>query len=358
MSDGGSGTVRSLRFRGPGVVEPVTSVPAGLGAEDVRIAPSAVGVCGTDAHIVAGSFPAEVGVVLGHEVCGRVIERGSTVGDLPGAPEVGDLVTVEPHRYCTACRYCRAGQEHLCAGKRGYGVRLDGGMTDQMVVPARIAYRLPERTVPWVGAMCEPVSCAIHGMDRLRVVSGEALLIYGCGPAGAILVALARLLGANPVVVMEPNPARRDLAHSMGADLTFDAADPDADAEARAVTGGDGFAAVIDAVGSASVLERAVSMAARGGRVLEFGVAAPDDTAAVRPHELFSRELTLLGSVINPYTHQRAVSVLPRLGLERLTPAFFELSEFENALRGQREGVADKVFVAPRGVDVARGVTR
>lgn len=349
MPDNAHTRVRSLRYRHPGVVEPVTSAPARLGPDDVRIAPSAVGLCGTDAHIVAGTFPAEDGVVLGHEVCGRVIERGAAVR----APEVGDLVSVEPHDYCTECRYCRAGQEHLCVGKRGYGVRLDGGMADQVVVPARIAYTLPEGTMPWVGALCEPVSCCIHGMDRLRVVSGEALLIYGCGPAGAIIVALARLLGANPIVAMDPNPARRALAHTMGADLTLDAGDSGAEADAWAATGGAGFPAVVDAVGSASVLEHAVSMAARGGRILEFGVAGPEETAAVRPYDLFSRELTLLGSVINPYTFQRAVGLLPRLGLDRLTPAFYEIPQFEQALRGHREGVADKVFIAPQGVDLA-----
>jgi threonine dehydrogenase-like Zn-dependent dehydrogenase len=89
--------------------------------------------------------------------------------------------------------------------------------------------------------------------------------------------------------------------------------------------------------------------------VLEFGVAAPDDVAAVRPHDLFSRELTLLGSVINPWTHQRAVALLPRLGLDRLTTAFYGLDQFDEALAAQRRGDVDKVFVAPAGEAAARG---
>jgi 2-desacetyl-2-hydroxyethyl bacteriochlorophyllide A dehydrogenase len=337
--------VRSLRFHGPGNVRIETAAPAALAPDEVRIAPLAVGVCGTDAHILAGTFDAEPGVVLGHEVCGRVVERGAQVRE----PDVGDLVTVEPHWYCTACTYCRAGKEHLCLTKRGYGVRLSGGMTELMVVPARIAYKLPEETTPWVGALTEPVSCCIHALDRLAVVSGEALLIYGCGPAGAILVALARLLGASPVVVVDPQPRRRDLATRMGADVVLDPADPNAEQLARSSTGGEGFPAVIDAVGSAKVLERALAIAARGGRVLEFGAAPPSDTLKLSPHDLFTRELTILGSVINPYTHQRAVSLLPRLGLEQMTTELFGLTQFDEALRAQRSGVVDKVFIAPYG---------
>lgn len=337
--------VTSLRFRSPGAYEVVEHSPPHLGRTDVRLAPLAVGVCGTDAHIVSGHFAAEDGVVLGHEVCGRVVQRGADVTGL----DVDDLVTVEPHRYCTSCHFCRAGQEHLCAGKKGYGVRLDGGMTDDMVVPARIAYRLPPDTSPWIGALSEPVACCIHGMDRLGVTSGEPLLIHGCGPAGAILVALGRLLGAFPIAVMDPQPGRRELALRMGADLALDPHQDGCVEAALAATGGIGFPAVIDAVGAAAILETSISMASRGGRILMFGVADPAEVAALRPHELFSRELTLLGSVINPYTHQRAVALLPRLCLDRLRPAFFDLGEFAAALDEQRAGAADKVFITPHG---------
>jgi threonine dehydrogenase-like Zn-dependent dehydrogenase len=344
---------RSLRFAGAADVRLTTAVEQPLAPHEVRLRPLAVGVCGTDAHIVGGSFPAEPGVVLGHEVCGRVVEVGAGVG--PTAPRVGDLVTVEPHRYCTACTWCRAGQEHLCSAKRGYGVRLDGGMAESMVVPARIAYVLPPDTVPWVGALCEPVACCVHAMDRLAVVAGEPLLVLGSGPAGAILIAIGRLLGATPVVAADTREARRGLAQRMGADVVYDPRDPEQERRALDLTGGEGYPAVVDAVGSSAVLERAIAMARRGGRVLEFGVAAPDDVAAVRPHDLFSRELTLLGSVINPWTHQRAVALLPRLGLDRLTTAFFGLDEFDDALAAQRSGEVDKVFVAPAGEAAARG---
>ncbi|WP_428965780.1 zinc-binding dehydrogenase [Micromonospora fluostatini] len=347
-----AGTVPAVRFHGPADVR-LEEVPARDPLpHEVALAPLAVGVCGTDGHIVAGDFPAARPVVLGHEVCGRVTAMGSAVDGLA----VGDLVTVEPHHYCTGCVYCRLGQEHLCDHRRGYGVRLDGGMTRRQIVPGRIAYRLPAGTVPWIGALTEPLACCVHGMDRLAPVSGLPLLVYGAGPAGAMMVALARAAGLAPVVAMDPRPQRRDLALAMGAHAVFDPTDPTAEATARALTGGHGFPYVIDAVGSGRVLRAAVDLASRGGRILVFGVAHPDDEVPIRPNEIFSRELSIVGALINPYTHHRAVGLLPTLPLDRLTPAFFGLDALPAALAEQRSGTADKVFLAPYGVDLATGV--
>lgn len=281
-------------------------------------------------------------MVLGHEVCGRVATAGENLG-------VGDLVTVEPHRYCTECFYCRAGQEHLCERKAGYGVRLDGGLATAMLVPERIAYRLPQHTDPTIGALTEPIACCLHGMDVLRPNSGESLLVHGCGPAGAILIGLARLHGADPVVVLEPNARRRKLALEFGADLALDPTDPATKAALVAATGGVGFRAIIDAVGRGDLLEESVDLAARGARILVFGVAAPSDQAVVSPRMLYDKELTLLSSVINPYTHQRAVQLLDRLPLQKLTSAVFPLEQLESAFEAQRSGAIDKVFVRPNG---------
>ncbi|MEU2611026.1 alcohol dehydrogenase catalytic domain-containing protein [Micromonospora sp. NPDC007271] len=342
-------TVPAVRCHGPGDVR-VEHLPVRRpGPAEVALAPLAVGVCGTDGHIVGGSFPAARPVVLGHEICARVVETGADVDAL--AP--GDLVTVEPHDYCTACAYCRLGQEHLCDGKRGYGVRLDGGMTERMVVPARIAYRLPPGTPPWIGALTEPLACCLHGMDQLAPRSGLPVLIYGAGPAGAMMVALSRTRGLGPIVVLDPRPDRRELALRMGADAAFDPGDEASGPAARALTDGLGFPHVIDAVGSARVLESALTMASRGGRILVFGVARPEDEARVRPNEVFARELTIVGAVINPYTHHRAVGMLPALGLDRLRPAFFPLDKVPDALDAQHVGQTDKVFIAPHGVAAA-----
>lgn len=339
-------TINAVRWHPARGIRLEQEAPRELVDGEAAIEPLAVGLCGTDLHILDGSFAAEPGVVLGHEICGRVIEvKGGAGRIVPG-----DLVTVEPHRYCTECFYCRAGDEHLCDERKGYGVRLDGGLTERMVAPQRVLFRLPADMDPLIGALTEPVACCLHAMDMLAARSGESILIQGCGPAGAILVSLARLSGLVPIVVAEPRPDRRDLALRMGADAVYDPTVEGWQSEALGLTHGTGFRNVVDAVGKARLLELAVVLAARGGRILVFGVAEPGETARIEPRELFAKELTLLSSLINPYTHQRAVELLPRLGLDRLRNAVFPLGEVAAAFETQRASELDKVYVRPCAV--------
>lgn len=312
-------------------------------AGEVLLAPAAVGVCGTDTHILDGHYPARPPVTLGHEVGARVIELGRGVTGL----SVGDLVTVEPHKYCGVCPYCRLGMEHMCVNKQTYGVYLDGGMAERMVVPARVAYRLPPHITPTAAALTEPLACCVHGMDRLAPRSGLPLLVMGAGPAGAILIALARLSGLHPIVAADTRAGRRDLAARMGADIVLDPAEEDFDAHAQEATDGLGFPYLTDTVGSPAVVETCVRLASRGATILVFGVAAPEAQARVRPNEIYTKELTLLGTASNPFTHLRATGLLTRLPLHELHVATYPLDKAREAIEAARQGAVDKVQIIP-----------
>lgn len=336
-------SVKAIRFEGPGRLRLADLPMPDPGPLDVRVAPLAVGICGTDAHIVDGSFPAVAGVILGHEVAGRVTALGRDVTDL----HEGDLVTVEPHLYCGKCRYCRLGHEHLCPDKRAFGVHLDGGMAEAMVVPARLAYRLPPGTDPNLGCLTEPLACAIHAIDRLEPRSGLPALVIGAGPAGLLLVALAHAAGL-PVTVVEPDAVRRDAARGMGAAQALDPAEPTWQADALALTDGAGFDYVIEASGRPQGLETGLALAARRGRILVYGVARPDGVAAVSPYLVYARELTILGTALNPFTHLRAVAMLGQLSLGVIQPGVFPLAAYEAAFQAQAERQFLKVVIAPQ----------
>ena len=330
-----------LRAIGDLGIEDLPSPAPGVG--EVLLEPLAVGICGTDAHIFDGHYPSHPPVILGHETAARVIERGSGVR----AVEVGDLVTVEPHRYCGSCAYCRLGKEHLCVDKRAFGVSLPGGMAELMVVPAANAFRVPETIAPSIAALTEPLSCCVHGMDQLQAQSGLPLLLFGCGPAGSILIALARLAGLGPIVAVDTRPERRDLAERMGADFTLDYHAENFEDAAREVTGGLGFPYLVDAVGSASVLETCLRMAGRGARLLVFGVAPPNAIARISPNEIYTKELAIVGTAVNPHTYSRAIGLLERLDLGRLNVAQYPLTEVSDALEISRVGTVHKVQVIP-----------
>jgi L-iditol 2-dehydrogenase len=309
---------------------------------ELRLRPLAAGVCGTDTHILEGEFPATVPVVLGHEVAGIVEAVGQ---DVKGVSE-GDLVSIQPNTYCRVCRYCRSGREHLCTDLRAYGVHLNGGFSQSMVVPAHVAYRLPRGFDARIGCLAEPLACCIHGMDRLNSRSGATVLVIGAGLIGAMLTRLSRLAGAGLIVVSEMQEARRATALRFGAES---AVDPRQGSEPLLeATHGHGFDCVIDAVGSTATFEQAVNCAARGGTILPFGVAAVSATASIRPFEIYARELTIVGSFINPYTHERAVDLLPQMGLEKLSINAFPLEQFKGAFAAQLDGTAGKIEILPQ----------
>jgi 2-desacetyl-2-hydroxyethyl bacteriochlorophyllide A dehydrogenase len=314
------------------------------GPGEVRIRPLAVGVCGTDAHILHGEFPAPTPVVLGHEVSALVEAVGTEVRGF----HEGDFVTVQPNTFCGVCRFCRTGREHLCPELRGYGVHANGGFAEAEIVPSKIVYHLPATLEPRVGCLAEPLSCCIHGMDKLGMQSGSTVLVLGAGMIGLILTRLARLAGAGLIVSSEPDALRRQDALAFGADCAVDPQDPNWKTALMDTTGGLGFDAVIDAVGSSRTFEQGVALAARGGTVLVFGVAPMNATASVRPYDIFSREITVVGALINPFTHERSVHLLPQMGLERLRIAAFPLAEFKQAFEVQAAGTATKVEILPQ----------
>ncbi len=335
--------MRAVVYRGSGHIGTEDVPDLSPGPDEVVVAPLAVGVCGTDSHIVHGHFPARPPVILGHEICGTVQQVGEAVRTLA----VGDLVTVEPHIYCGVCFNCQTGTQHMCPDRKAPGVHLDGGMAEQVKVPEKLAFKLPSGTDPFHGALTEPIACCIHGIDRAGVRSGLPAIVFGCGPAGAIMVALAKAAGAYPVVAVDGRPHRRDLALRFGADAVLDPAQADFRDAALSYTDGVGYPVAIDAVGSSSVVETAVDLACRGGNILLFGVANPDDVAKIRPNEIYARELSLLGTALNPDTHRRAIGMLNRLPLHELRSAAYSLEQIDEALAAQQAGAVDKVFIVP-----------
>ncbi len=324
-------------------VQDVRTPTPGFG--EVLLNPLAVGICGTDIHIIEGDYTSRPPVTLGHEVCARIVGLGEGVTALA----IGDLITVEPHIYCGTCVYCQTGQLHMCPNRQAPGVHVDGGMAEFLVVPQTIAYKLEPSTPPQIGSMTEPLACAVHGMDRLQPKSGRAVAIFGAGPAGAILISLAKKAGLTPIVAVEMRPRRRDLATRMGADFALDPTADDFRSRMSDLTDGDGFPYVIDAVGSSRVLEQAIGIASRGANILVFGVARPDDRLSVSPNEIYAKELSLLGTALNPFTHRRAANLVNHLGLENFDFGYFTMDQIEEALQSQRDGAFDKVFILPNG---------
>ena len=185
------------------------------GDGDVVIRVAATGVCGTDRHIFNGAYSVAYPATLGHEYSGEVVMVGNGVQSLA----VGDRVTVDPNVVDDECYFCRRGVDHLCSALSPLGVARPGGFAEFSALPARYAYRVPDSLTWQEAAQVEPLACCVHGVDQAGITTGDLVAISGAGPIGCLLIQLVRMQGASAIVVIEPNPARREHALAAGANV-------------------------------------------------------------------------------------------------------------------------------------------
>lgn len=319
-----------------------------LGPHDVLVEVRACGVCGTDVHIYhgeKGSADVTPPVVLGHEFSGRVLQVGSEVDVV--AP--GDHVTLDPNIYCGLCRPCRMGKKQCCEHLFALGVNVNGGFAEVALCPDTQCYPVSKDLSFEAAAMAEPLACAIHGIDRAEVRSGENVLVVGGGTLGQMMCQLAQAAGAATVILSEPVKLRRDVALELGADYAIDPVHEDLLAEVREICGCDGADVVIECVGNARAVRQAIDAAGSCGRVVLFSVPQVDATVELPLFDVYAKELSIFGSRINPDTHQRAVNLLDAglVDVSKLITHRFGIDELEEAILAQEGPESIKVVVTP-----------
>ena len=314
-------------------------------ADEVLIRIDSATICGTDQHIIEGKFWAKPPVVLGHEFSGYVERVGSAVRIC----EPGNLVSVEPHVYCGCCKPCRLGKPHLCLDRLAWGINLNGGFEQYATVRMDTVYRVPEGITAEEAALGEITGCCMHGIERVGIELGDTVVILGGGAAGLILARLAELRGAARIIVSEPNAARRDQIRAFGSWQFVDPLNENLAAIVAGATGDLGADVVIEAAGRPETAEQAVELVCHGGRVLFFGVAAPGQRASIEPNRIFAREITIVGSIRNPFTHHQVMEILPRLRLKNIVTHRFPLEEIGEAFAVAHRGDGLKICIKPNG---------
>ena len=302
----------------------------GPAAGEVLLTVDAVGLCGTDLHIVDGSFPVAYPLIQGHEV-------SALVAALPegydGPLAVGERVAVEPVTSCGRCYACRRGAPNACVALSAIGVQRPGGLQEQLLVPASACY--PVGGLPAVtAALCEPLSIALHAVGRAEVQAGEQVLVLGAGPIGLAALIAAVDRGAE-VMTVDLHEARLELAAELGAAVTVRGTD-DVAAAAQRWTGGDGPGVVIEATGVPRVAATAFDLVAPSGRIALIGVSEEQLSVSLRLFTL--KELTVVGSR-SCARFGDAVALASRAApkLARLVTHEFALEDAPEAFRQARE---------------------
>ena len=308
-------------------------------AGEAMIKVEACGICGTDIHVLHGEFaPTRYPIVPGHEFCGEVVAVAKDVRNV----KVGDFVAVDPSLFCGHCRQCRAGRFNLCENWNATGVGSANGASAEFVaVPAANAFQLPPDMPRHWGALVEPLSCAVHGLDQVDLQVADNYLIYGAGTMGLLLAQLAKNSGASHLDMVERNPRRHDLAKRLAADRIAASADE--------LDRPQGWDVVIDATGVVQAIEDGLKRVARGGTFLMFGVANADATASFSPFKVYNDEIKIIGSMAVLHSFERALTLLAKgvIDCEAMITSRFKLDEYSKAIDTFLAGSGLKIQVSP-----------
>jgi (R,R)-butanediol dehydrogenase/meso-butanediol dehydrogenase/diacetyl reductase len=313
-----------------------------VGPEDVKIKVAYTSICGSDPHIVDGTLPvSNPPRIMGHEVSGTIVELGAKA-KVRGL-KVGDRVTGNPVRYCGTCDYCRAGQEHFC-------LRLPvlfppGTMAEYVVWNEQQVFKLPDEVSMEEGCLTEPVSVCMRGIDLGNIKPGSSVAILGAGGIGQILLQLALKAGASRVLVADPIESKRKLAEEMGADYTIDPLREELWATAMKITRYRGFDTVYEASGALASAKSAIDIVGKCGTMVYFAVYPMNFELAIKPFDLYARELTVRGVFMSPYLFPRAVAVLPKLKLRPLISKVLPLDQVVQAFEEHKTAQNIKILV-------------
>jgi (R,R)-butanediol dehydrogenase/meso-butanediol dehydrogenase/diacetyl reductase len=249
------------------------------GRGEVVLKVHACGICGSDLHAVQFGFGMPPDSVMGHEFCGEIVELGPQVGGYA----IGDRVTSLPYIGCNTCEPCVAGKGMHCEDIRGLGLgQLPGAYAEYVMCGAKSLFKLPDNVDSRLGALVEPLSVGLHGVNRSGLGPGAACVVMGGGPIGLATLLWCKAKGAATVIVSELAPGRSELARRLGATEVVNPTIKDPAERIREITGR-GPDLVFECIGVKSTLESAISMVATLGRVVVLGVCMePDEITPVR----------------------------------------------------------------------------
>jgi len=318
---------------------PVPEVAPG----ELLVRVQASGICGSD--VMEWYRLDRAPLVLGHEIAGEV----TAVGDGVEGFQVGNRVCAAHHVPCNTCHYCLTGHHTACETLRRTTF-YPGGFAEYVRLPAinvdRGTFLIPEGVFWEEAAFAEPLACVLRGQMSAGIRPGQSVLVIGSGISGLLHVALARALGAGPVIATDISTYRLEEARRFGARLAFHARDyrPDQFREANSGRLAD---LVIVCTGAVSAIQQGLDSAERGATVLLFAPTDPGVTIPLSVNDFFFRnDRTITTSYAgSPADYQTALDLIAagtvpvsamithRFGLADIQEGFRLVAEADSSIK-------------------------
>lgn len=331
----------------------------GKGEALVRV--EAVGICASDLKCYHGAAKfwgdanrpawAETEVIPGHEFVGEIVQLDDEAAERWGVT-VGDRVVSEQIVPCWQCRYCVRGQYWMCAPHDMYGFkrRYPGGMAGYMTFPPQaLVHKISKDLPPAHAAFTEPLSCALHAVERAEIQFEDVVVVAGCGPIGLGMVAGAAAKYPAELIALDLSPTKLELARQCGATRTINIREQDPVAVVKELTDGYGADVYLEGTGHPSAVAQGLNLLRKLGRFVEYSVFGSDVTV---DWSIISddKELDVRGAHLGPHCWPAAIRMLEsgRLPMDGICTHQLPLDRFQEGLDLVADGTKSiKVSLIP-----------
>jgi L-iditol 2-dehydrogenase len=292
-------SVKSVKIVSQGVIQVYEQDDTMLNFKsegDILVKMKACGICGSDLEKIYGQY-GMTSARLGHEPSGIVLAIGNKVKGI----KIGDRVFVHHHVSCNSCHYCRHGNNTMCEYYQKSNID-PCGLSDKFIVPAWNVerggvLRLPDRITYEQASLIEPLACCLRALHKIPFQKGDDLVIFGAGPAGIMLLTLAKLAGAGKIFVVDINHFRLEFSRKFNSDTYFlNAQTENYSKIIKDNTNNRGVDVSIVATSSLTALSNAFEITRKGGYIILFGVPSKDSQFPLEASKLYSNELSIIPS--------------------------------------------------------------
>jgi len=334
------------------------SVPE-VGDCDILIKVKAAGICGSDLGLVYGTVEGKTvdyPIVIGHEFAGEICKTGKNVT----AWKVGDRVVSDNTGYvCGSCHACSTGDYLNCAGRKGMGNDMDGGMAEYALIPGQVLktfpcclWRIPDNVSFAHASILDPLCNAYKSIvQEAAFKPGENIVVFGAGALGLFCVQVASIMGANRIIVAgmsEDKAVRFGIAKKLGATHCIVADEQDVAAETKKIAGENGVSVVMDCAGAPVVLKQSIDLLRNGGKIVKIGYSKnPVDFSL---DWLALKGLTLIGHMgYDSASWRSCIALLEagRVDMDAIISHHMPLSEWQKGFEMVKNRQATKVVLLP-----------
>lgn len=318
-----------------------------IGKDEILLKVKAAAICGSDLRMIQNGYKDvshENPRIYGHEIAGIIEETGE---DVTGYKK-GMTVAIAPNMGCGVCDACVSGNTHLCREYRAFGINMDGGFAEYMVIPKAaiiqgniVPITIDEHMTFEKAAVLEPLSCVYNGFEQVGIRPCDTVLVIGAGPIGIMHAMLAKMTGAAKVIITDLNEARVKICQEFDPFFMTYVGD-DLQKFVMEQTNGEGVSVCITACPSPQAQAQALDLLAMNGRVNFFGgLPAGKSKVTIDTNQVHYKQLVLTGSCRASLTQYRKCLKLVQngvLNIDKLVSATYPLEDYEKAIQAAKEG--------------------